>query len=160
MPYQYSITSSHLALHSSQGRGFFSLHFCPWNLASKDQQMPKTADSKTCYISCYFHFLLYLSTEDTSSMPNTYHPPLATWGKKILFSCSVSWRNCLYNPQWLFAGFIPIKYHSPLTSGCLKIPNYKFSLRASLYIAIHNHGISVQTHMTVFFLFSFCLMLW
>lgn len=32
-----------------------------------------------------------------------------------------------------FAGFISIEYHSLLTSGCLKIPNYKFSLRASLY---------------------------
>lgn len=118
MPYQYAVLSSHLALHSSHGgggggeRASFPFIFCPWNLATKDQQMPRTADSKTCYISCYFDFLLYLSTEDISLKSNTYHPPPATWGKRSC-SAAVSLEEIVFITHSEFCRIYPHRVSEP-----------------------------------------------
>lgn len=153
MPYQYSITNSHLALHSSQGRGFFSLHFCPWNLASKDQQMPQTADSKTCYISCYFHFLLYPSTEDTSSMPNTYHPPLATWGKRSCLA-AVSLKEIVFITHSDFCRIHPHQVSQPPHFWMLEDPQLQILFKSSLvYCHSQSRNFSPNSYDSIFPLF-------
>lgn len=134
MPYQYSVLSSHLALHSSQGGGAsFPFIFCPWNLATE-----RSADAQDGWQQNLFHFLLFW----LSFVPlnrryifNAKHlPPSSGYlGEKILFSGSVSWRNCLYNPQWVLQDLSPSSIIASSLLDAWRFPNYKFSLRASLY---------------------------
>lgn len=85
----------------------FPFIFCPWNLATE-----RSADAQDGWQQNLLHFLLFW----LSFVPlnrryifNAKHlPPSSGYlGEKILFSGSVSWRNCLYNPQRVLQDLSP-----------------------------------------------------
>lgn len=89
------------------GESFFSLHFLPLELSYE-----RSADAQDGWQQNLLHFLLFwlsfVPLNRRYIFKVKHLPPSSGYlGEKILFSGSVSWRNCLYNAQRVLQDLSP-----------------------------------------------------